>query len=119
MSERSREEMSGSKVLLRKWKARISNWEQSGITQGTYCKREGLKLTRFCYWRMKINKLKGKADSSSKHSIVKAGRIGLKPNHQTDSNCNMRLWFEDYCLELKDEFSSLGLGRVIKVLRDL
>ena len=108
--------------LLKKWESELLKWKQSSLTQPVYCKREDLSVTQFYYWRAKINKLKGISDKSQPLSIpgiVKAGKIGFTQMSRESESCHMRLCFDDYCLELKDGFSSLSLSRLIKTLQGL
>ncbi len=106
-----------SVALLAEWEPKILNWEKSNLTQQEYCKREQLRYTRFLFWRMKINKLKSKDIKNPKYSVVKAGRVDLKSSGLKSSDCHMRLCFEEYCLELKDNFSSESLNRLMNVLK--
>ncbi len=41
---RSGPKMSHTQVLIKKWEPEILKWEQSGLTQPEYCKRESLSL---------------------------------------------------------------------------
>lgn len=36
------------------WNNRISEWEQSGISQRKYCKEENISYPAFQYWRKRI-----------------------------------------------------------------
>jgi len=117
---RSGPKKSHTQVLIKKWEPELLKWEQSGLTQPEYCKRESLSLIQFYYWRIKLKKLK----SSNKHQayepiIVKAGKIDLNSASKESNDCHMRLCFDEYCLELKNEFSSVSLSRLIKTLQAL
>ena len=114
---RQNSKLNRSDVLLEEWKPRILKWEKSGLTQQEYCRREQLKYTRFVFWRMKIRKLNGNDSEKSNHSIVKAGRVNLGNPPGKSNDCHMRLCFEEYCLELKDNFSSESLNRLMNVLK--
>jgi hypothetical protein len=35
------------------WREHLQQWSQSGLSQSAYCRREGLTLHRFGYWRRK------------------------------------------------------------------
>lgn len=35
------------------WQAHVKGWEQSGISQSEYCRRKGLSLRSFGYWKKK------------------------------------------------------------------
>ncbi len=39
------------------WTAHIKGWEQSGLSQRGYCKKEGLKWPSFDYWRRRLKVL--------------------------------------------------------------
>jgi hypothetical protein len=109
-----------SQELIKKWESEYQKWEQSGLTQPAYCKRENLPLSQFYYWRRKIKRLKPTDNKKSSNSIiVKAGNIDFNQTQLKSSDCHMRLCFDNYCLELKDEFSSLSLNRLIKTLERL
>jgi len=36
------------------WQEHIKSWEQSGLTQKTYCNEQGLKLATFGSWRKRL-----------------------------------------------------------------
>ena len=36
------------------WKAVISDWEESGLSQSEYCKRSGIIESKFSYWKRKL-----------------------------------------------------------------
>ena len=36
------------------WKNRIKAWENSGLSQKTYCRQEKISFSAFCYWRKKL-----------------------------------------------------------------
>jgi hypothetical protein len=42
------------------WQERIKGWEASELTQVEYCKREGLSVVKFRYWRGRLQKLVGR-----------------------------------------------------------
>ena len=37
------------------WYEHVVSWRQSGLTQSGYCRREGLKLHQWHYWRKKLD----------------------------------------------------------------
>jgi hypothetical protein len=39
-----------------KWKKRIAEWEVSGIAQSSYCKKHGIRLSTFYYWKKRLLK---------------------------------------------------------------
>lgn len=36
------------------WEGHVRAWEQSGLAQAAYCRREGLKVRNFGYWKRRI-----------------------------------------------------------------
>lgn len=38
------------------WQDHVAAWEQSGITQAEYCRRQGLNTKLFGYWKRKLCK---------------------------------------------------------------
>jgi transposase-like protein len=36
------------------WRRLIRNWEESGVNQADYCKRQGVALSTFQHWRKKL-----------------------------------------------------------------
>ena len=38
----------------RDWKAHITNWQSSRLSQTEYCRRHELKFHQFAYWRRKF-----------------------------------------------------------------
>jgi len=106
-----------STTLLKKWEPIVSGWKGSGLKQHQYCVREGVRYTQFRYWCLRINKLRNKSNEKTGNSIVKAGRINISNLPTEESDCHMRLCFENYCLELKDNFSSESLNRLMNVLK--
>ena len=111
---------SHTQLLIKKWEPELLKWKESGLTQPEYCKREGLNLTQFYYWRIKLKKLRSSADHRSETPIIiKAGNIDFNQTQLKSNDCHMRLCFDNYCLELKDDFSTSSLSRLVKVLRTL
>lgn len=50
---------SGLSALTRDqfWYEHVVSWRQSGLTQSSYCRREGLKLHQWHYWRKKLDEV--------------------------------------------------------------
>lgn len=107
----------GSLSLLKEWEEIILDWERSDMTQGNYCKKMGIKFSRFHYWRLKILKRRKRTPAGTP-LVASAGRIHLSSPSPVIGRCKMRMFYNDYCLELKDDFSPESLGRLLKVLKD-
>lgn len=52
------EQLSHKELLKQKqvyWKKQIENWQSSGMSQSSYCRKHDLKFHRFVYWRRKFH----------------------------------------------------------------
>jgi hypothetical protein len=38
------------------WTKRVSQWQASGLSQAEYCRRNGIKLTTFNFWKLRVLK---------------------------------------------------------------
>lgn len=47
------------------WKAHSEAWLSSGLSQMTYCAKEGINHGTFCYWRNRIKKIESNAINSA------------------------------------------------------
>ena len=52
MSESNEDEKYGEKSQY--WQPHISAWKQSGISQADFCRRHGLNIKIFGYWKRKL-----------------------------------------------------------------
>ena len=50
--------MKSNKKLESKWRGFIREWEKSGETQAKFCRRQGVALATFQYWRKKLKQKK-------------------------------------------------------------
>jgi len=46
------------------WRRWLSRWERSGLTQTEFCRRHGLKLANFAWWKRKLTSQMGSARSA-------------------------------------------------------
>ena len=92
------------------WRAHSEAWQKSGQTQGEYCKRHGLSLKTFAYWRRRF-----KADSPA----VKLVRLPAGSIDQQTSSALRVMVDGRYTIEVLDGFNPATLGRVLEVLKRL
>jgi len=64
------------------WEHRISDWEQSGMSQRKYCTQNDISYSTFNYWRRKSSpKIKQFAEVKIKDSIIDNSNITINlPN---------------------------------------
>jgi hypothetical protein len=59
---------SDSQDLAAHWRRQIDHWQNSGLSQGQFCKDNDLTYHQFLYWRHKLNKPKSDQPITSAHS---------------------------------------------------
>lgn len=79
MSENNKEEQYGEKYQY--WQPHIMAWEQSGESQVEYCRRHGLNIKPFGYWKRKLVK-KSEGVSFVPVSIKPIHAVSVKPGSQ-------------------------------------
>ncbi len=92
------------------WRAHSEAWQESGQTQGEYCKQHELKLKTFAYWRRRF-----KAESTTVRLVqLPTGTL------QQSQGSTLRLLIDGrYTIEVADGFNPATLSRVLEVLRGL
>jgi len=108
MQEESRQEQIKNK--REQWRVHSAAWQESGQTQGEYCKRHGLNLKTFAYWRRRF-----KAESST----VRLVKLPTETLQQSQESTLRVLIDGRYTIEVADGFNPATLGRVLEVLRGL
>ena len=93
----------------RYWQSHVKAWKDSNLSQAEYCRRQGLKAHRLCYW---VNKKPAKPN----HSLALV-EIPLQkmPAH---SDIALKLTIDNhYQIEIADHFSSETLEQILLTLR--
>ena len=110
------------RVARKQWKERLLEWEQSDMSQTSYCRQEGLNLRNFQYWRRKYRQIQSPGTTSKNNSMVKL--VELQPENCNAGQFNffkpgspMKLQVGDIAVELENHFSPEALVRLIQVLR--
>lgn len=83
------------------WKAVIADWKSSGLSQSEYCKRSGIIVSRFVYWK---RKLEDKQVSQAQFVTVSA------------TNTPIELEIGKVKLKLPVEMQSESLANLVKCL---
>ena len=92
------------------WRTHSEAWQESGQTQGEYCKQHGLNLKTFAYWRRRQKK-----DNPS----VRLVQLSAEALHQAERSALRIVVDNRYAIEVSDGFNPTTLGRVVEVLRGL
>ena len=92
------------------WRAHSEAWQESGQTQGDYCKQHGLNLKTFAYWRRRMKK------ASTSVRLVQLPSEALRNSERSA----LRVVVDGrFTIEIEDGFNPTTLGRVVEVLRGL
>ena len=111
------------KQIHSKWLNRLSEWEQSGLSQSKYCKDNNFNLRNFQYWKRQF-KLLNNPEFPQKKTEVKVVQLknesmaSEKFNFLNDPN-PISLIINNIKIELKNNFSEDALIRLIRVLRSV
>lgn len=98
------------------WQEHIQSWEQSGLSQKTYCRAQSLALSTFGYWRRKIN------HRSKDRPRFYPLAVMPSPEKQTKAPCGgLRLIIGEkrFLVEIGNDFSEQTLKRLIVTLGQL
>lgn len=92
------------------WQAHVVAWEQSGVSQAEYCRRQGLSVKIFGYWKRKFQ---------CNESALTFVPVSIKPAQVTanKSIASLRLVIgSDYSVEISDGFKTETLRRLLDTL---
>lgn len=91
------------------WRAHVKAWKDSNLSQAEYCRRQGLKTHRLCYW---VNKKSTKPDHPLALVEIPIEKMPVC------SDATLRLTIGNhYQIEIADHFSPVTLEQVLQVLR--
>ncbi len=103
--------VSGSKLRqkCKFWQAHVKAWKDSNLSQAEYCRRQGLKTHRLCYW---VNKKSAKSDHPLALVEIPTQKI------PTPSDAALKLIVDNrYQVEIADHFSPATLEQILQTLR--
>ena len=110
MEQQSRAEQLEQKRIY--WKQQVEQWQQTGLTQAEYCRRNNLKHHQLVYWKKRY--LKTETDVSL--VPVKLEDL-LDIATQTDQASLSLLIDNHFKVEIRDGFDPKLLRQVIFALR--
>lgn len=102
-------------ALRRYWKEQIESWQESGLSQCEFCRRNNLKYHRFIYWRKRF--IRPAAPICPQGIVELPFAIGaaglmpgpLKPIRVAFGSKNLRI-------EVERDFDPIALRQLIHVL---
>jgi hypothetical protein len=97
--------------LQKEWKQRFLDYQHSGLSIVAWCREQSLPVSRFYYWRRRLN-LKPKPNNAA----VKWLPIDVKPSFDPKF---VMIHVGQISVEVQDGFDHELLGQVVKVLKTL
>jgi hypothetical protein len=88
------------------WQRRVREWEDSGLTQVEYCKRNELKISAFLYWRKKFSE-----KNPTRPSFVEVPLSLTKRFHPIRIEIGNR-----FCVEVGKGYDPSALEHIIGIL---
>jgi len=106
---------STSKTKVKKvyWHQQIRNWKTSGLSQKHFCQRELLALSTFSYWKRKIE------DTATEKIKFYPLSIPAPTAQTVDSGLQLLIGKKRFVVEIKEDFSSTALKKLISTLEQL
>ncbi len=108
MSETNEDEKYGEKYQY--WQPHISAWKQSGISQADFCRRHGLNIKIFGYWKRKL---------CSRPDGVSFVPVAIKPPHPASmkSDSSLRIVTGNgLSIEVGDGFNAATLRQLLDTI---
>lgn len=105
--------ITGKKERSGFWRKHVDAWNKESFSQAEYCRRHGLKLSVFGYWKRSF---------SQKHTPTEFVEVRVRENAQAFAQpaSNIKLLIGDeFTIEVTDGFSCDTLRTLVCVLRDL
>ena len=96
------------------WKEQIQSWQESGLNQVEYCRKNNLIPHRFTYWKNRLVK--------STEPPVSLVQVNMKANFNANSRHTspLRLVFGDpYHVEIDRGFDPVTLRQLLYTLKQL
>lgn len=95
--------------VLERWKGRIAEWEQSGLSQAQYCRNNNLDSKLFSKWKNRVNK----QDSHLDTGFVEI--TGNKRSTWAEKNILLHI-HNKYTLEISPGFNKEVLHELLTML---
>lgn len=113
--------MAKDAALEHKWKKRVEEYRQSGLSIRDWCHKNELKETTFKYWIYKFNKSEQKsatANTDFAEVLLPSANISDKVINES-ATAMLTLSYGSYSIGIADNFNPVTLAELIKVLKKL
>lgn len=108
-------------ALEHKWKQRVGEYRQSGLSIRDWCFKNELKETTFKYWIHKFNKSEQKGTTTNTNFVevlLPSANINNKALSESVT-VMLILSYGSYSIGIADAFNPVTLAELIKVLQKL
>lgn len=108
MSDRSKE---ANQKRAQFWQHHIEEWSKSGLSQNTYCRKNGLKSNRLTYWKNKFKR---------QNLPIEFAQVSPVPIAELLNSRKERLLLNidsGFQIEIPDGFSQTTLAQVLQVIK--
>ena len=109
MSKQTSVRGSGIRQKRKFWQAHIKAWKDSNLSQAEYCRRQGLKNHRLCYW---VNKKSAKSDHPLALIEIPIQKMPVRNDTALKLTIDNR-----YQVEIADHFLPATLEQILQILR--
>jgi len=91
------------------WQAHVKAWKESDLSQAEYCRRQGLKTHRLCYW---VNKKSARPDHPLALVEIPVQKIPVR------NDAALKLTIDNhYQVEIADHFLPETLEQILLTIR--
>ena len=108
MSKQISSSESGLRQKRKFWQDHVESWENSKLSQAEYCRRQGLKAHRLCYW---INKESAKSEQPLALVEIPMQKVTVRRDTALKLNVDSH-----YQIEIADHFSPETLKQILMAL---
>lgn len=107
-------------ALEQRWRDRIKECRQSGLSIQAWCLQNGLKNSAYHYWVKKVKILE--QQEAGDNTFAEVVLLPGNKNATTETwpiKAGFSLSFGDYSIGIPDGFNPMTLAELVKVLRKL
>lgn len=97
------------------WRKHVDDWSGSGISQADYCRRSGISLSTFQYWKRRLGRQVG-VEERSIVAVPISAPSQLSPSNQKPLMLHVDSGFR---VEVGGDFDPVILKKLIVTLEEL
>ena len=113
--------MAKDAALEYRWKQRVEEYRQSGLSIRDWCRKNEFKETTFKYWIYKFNNSEQNSSSANTdfaEVLLQSVNVSDKVTNESPA-AMLTLSYGSYSIGIADDFNPVTLAELIKVLQKL